>query len=107
MAKKITDALDGSSAKGRKLHTHAVTYERADNGGLHARVERHTKEGHHHTEHHVLSSPDDAMEHLQEHLGDQPQIGGGSPPDQAPAPAPGGGQDMMGAMGGGPAPGPM
>jgi len=65
---------------GRKLHTHAVRYSRADNGGIRAEVERHTKDGaHHHTEQHVLTGPDDAAQHLQEQMGDQPGIGQGVP----------------------------
>jgi len=82
---------------GRKLHTHAVRYSRADNGGIRAEVERHTKDGaHHHTEHHVLTGPDDAAQHLQEQMGDQPNIGQAAPPpDEAE------GQEMQGAGGGG------
>lgn len=83
-------ALGG--AKKNKLHTHSVKYSRADNGGLHAHVERHTSEGHHHDEHHVLASPDDAAEHLAEHLGDQPAAGQLAPPQEVPeAPNDGGG----------------
>ena len=66
----------------RKLHSHEVSYSRADNGGLHARVERHTKDGHHHTEHHVLSNKEDAARHLLEHMSDQPEVGGGMPAQQ-------------------------
>jgi hypothetical protein len=70
----------------RKLHTHEVSYKRADNGGIHAKVERHTKEGHHHTENHVLANFDDAQQHFQEHMGDQPQAGGQPPMAEAPPP---------------------
>lgn len=81
MAKEsVKKALGGKKAG--KLHSHSVRYERADNGGLHAHVERHTSAGHHHTEHHVLASPEDAAEHLQEHLGDQPPVGQGTPPQE-------------------------
>jgi hypothetical protein len=74
---EIRRALSGKhKGKGEKLHTHAVKYERAHNGGLHAHVERHTEDGaHHHTEHHVLANTEDAAEHLQEHMGDHPAMG--------------------------------
>lgn len=92
---KIKNGLKKGS--GRKLHTHAVRYERADNGGIHAKVERHTSEGHHHTEDHVLADADDAAAHLQEHMGDQPAMGEGQPPEEAPGPeAEMGGGAMMG-----------
>jgi hypothetical protein len=97
---KVKKALGGS--KGEKLHSHSVKYHRADNGGLHAEVERHTKAGHHHTEHHVLASTDDAAEHLQEHMGDQPPIGDGSPPDSVEPP--GGADAGAGMAAGGAAP---
>jgi hypothetical protein len=91
---EIKRALGGKGTG--KLHTHSVHYERADNGGLHAHVARHTSDGaHHHTEHHVLADPEDAVAHMQEHLGDQPAIGA-APPD-AGGGAPGG----DGAAGGG------
>lgn len=78
---KVKKALSGG--KSNRLHTHSVKYTRADNGGIHAHVERHTSSGHHHDEHHVLASTDDAADHLQDHMGDQPPIGGVTPPDQA------------------------
>ena len=81
MAEKVKHAL----AKGaRKLHSHEVTYTRADNGGIHAKVERHTKQGHHHTEKHVLGSFDDAQQHFAEHMGDQPEAGATPSPAEAP-----------------------
>ena len=79
---KIKSALKKGARS--KLHTHAVTYRRSDNGGLHATVERHTKQGHHHTEHHVLASKDDAVQHLLEHMSDQPAIGAGAQPQSVP-----------------------
>jgi hypothetical protein len=104
MAKSVHEAL--GKKKGEKLHSHSVKYERADNGGLHAHVERHTAAGHHHTEHHVLASTDDAAEHLQEHMGDQPSIGEAAPPQEAESA--GGADAGAGAAAGGaagPAPG--
>lgn len=89
----VKRALGGKS----KLHTHSIKYSRADNGGLHAHVERHTSEGHHHDEHHVLASPEDAAEHLQEHMGDQPAIGEATPPESVEPP---GGADAGAAAGG-------
>lgn len=88
---EIKRALGGKG--GEKLHTHSIRYERAHNGGFHAHVEKHTASGeHHHTEHHVLAGPADAAEHMQENMGDQPNIGqappdagaGGSPSEPAP-----------------------
>lgn len=97
----VKKALGGGNKN--KLHTHSVKYSRADNGGLHAHVERHTSSGHHHDEHHVLASPEDAAEHLQEHMGDQPAIGGATPPDSVEPP--GGADAGAGAApGGGAAP---
>jgi hypothetical protein len=95
----IHEALsgEGEGKKKGKPHTHSIHYERADNGGYHARVEKRHKDGtHHSTEHHVLMGKDDAAEHLMEHLGDQPDAGqppqgadGAQPPDaQAGAVAP-------------------
>lgn len=81
--KKALSGKRGKEEKGRKLHTHAVRYERAHNGGFHAHVERHTDEGPHHTEHHVLANADDAAQHLQDHLGDQPAAGELTPPQEA------------------------
>lgn len=98
---KVKNALKRG---GRKLHTHSVSYSRADNGGLHAKVERHTKEGHHHTEDHVLASKEDAAQHLLDHMSDQPPVGGGAPPEQA---EPEGEEAMAGAPGAGGASGPM
>src|SRR3974390_1403615 len=86
-----------------KLHTHSVKYERADNGGLHAHVERHTSAGPHHTEHHVLGSADDAAEHLMQHMGDQPGMGEQAPPESAEPPEAAAGG--AGGLGAGPAPG--
>lgn len=85
---------------GRKLHTHEVTYKRADNGGIHAKVERHTKQGHHHTEHHVLANMEDAQQHFSEHMGDQPEAGATPSPAEAPPEmAEGGDAGTMGAGG--------
>lgn len=89
----VEDKVKSALKKGRKLHTHEVTYRRADNGGIHAEVKRHTKEGHHHTEHHVLASAADAQQHFQEHMGDQPDAGAQPSMPEAPPPE---------AMGGGP-----
>lgn len=89
------EKIKAALKKGRKLHTHQVTYKRADNGGLHAHVERHTKQGHHHTEHHVLANKNDAAQHLLEHMSDQPEIGAGAPPEVAPPEA----SEGEGAMG--------
>ena len=102
---KTHDAVRKALGKTKgKLHSHSVKYSRAANGGLHAEVERHTSGGHHHTEHHVLASPEDAGEHLQEHMGDQPPIGGQTPPDSVEPPeAAAGGAPPAGA--GAPAPG--
>ena len=85
----IEGKIKGALKKGaRKLHTDEVAYKRADNGGIHARVERHTKEGgHHHTEHHVLADFDDAQKHFQENMGDQPAAGD-QPPQQQTEPDP-------------------
>lgn len=113
MAKEsaVHRALGGSKSKGKKLHTHAVKYTRADNGGIHAEVERHTAEGHHHTEHHVLGSASDAADHLQEHMGDQPEMGAQQSAPTVPAPEAAGPEAAMGGGGdgggGAPAPGPM
>jgi hypothetical protein len=83
----IEDKVKHALKKGaRKLHTHEVTYRRADNGGIHAKVARHTKEGHHHTEDHVLANFGDAQKHFQENLGDQPDAGAMPPQQEAPAP---------------------
>lgn len=102
MAEGIKQALGGKG--GKKLHTHSVHYERAANGGFHAHVARHTSDGaHHHTEHHVLLSPEDAVAHLQEHLGNQPAAGEGEPPEEAPEMA-ASGADAGGTPGGGGAP---
>lgn len=102
----IKKALGGKHGKGegRKLHTHAVKYERAHNGGFHAHVERHTDEGPHHTEHHVLANADDAAAHLQEHMGDQAEMGEQESPQSVAPPEPEGGAEMAGA-GAGPGPG--
>jgi len=100
----VKKALGGKDGK-NKLHTHSVKYTRADNGGLHAHVERHSSSGHHHDEHHVLSSPEDAAEHLQEHLGDQPEIGGATPPQEIEAPGGGADAGPGAAAGGAAAPG--
>lgn len=99
---KVKKALGGKS---NKLHTHSVKYSRADNGGIHAHVERHTASGPHHSEHHVLASPEDAAEHLQEHMGDQPPIGGVTPPAEAQPPAGGADAGAGADLGGGAAPG--
>lgn len=100
---KVKRALNGKAA--RKLHTNEVTYKRADNGGIHASVQRHTKTGHHHTEHHVLSNFEDAQQHFAEHMGDQPEAGAQPSPEEAPEMAEGG--DAGAAMGAGGATGPM
>lgn len=84
----IEGKIKGALKKGaRKLHTHEVTYRRADNGGIHAKVQRHTKEGHHHSEDHVLANFDDAQKHFQEQMGDQPEAGA-QPPQQQTEPDP-------------------
>ena len=102
---RVRKALSKTGDSKGKLHSHSVKYERADNGGIHAHVERHTSSGPHHTEHHVLNGPDEAAEHLQEHLGDQPPIGGATPPDSAEPPEAAAGGAPAGAGGGAPAPG--
>jgi len=94
----VRDALGGSKKKegkkeGAKLHTHAVHYERAHNGGVIAHVHRHTgtpggaDHMPHHTEQHVLPDVESAQEHLQENMGDQPAAGE-MEPQQAAAPPP-------------------
>jgi hypothetical protein len=105
MTKTADSVRKALGNKKGKLHTHSIKYSRADNGGLHAHVERHTAAGHHHDEHHVLNGPDEAAEHLQEHMGDQPNAGEGTPPEVAPEmqdAAAGGGGGAPGA-GAGPA----
>jgi hypothetical protein len=87
--KEIHRALDGHGEKrehheDKKEHTHSVKYERADNGGLHAHVERKHEDGTTHHEHHVLMSAEDAGDHLQEHMGDQPDAG--QMPEEQPDP---------------------
>jgi hypothetical protein len=103
--REIKRALGGKRKHegGRKLHTHSVKYERAHNGGFHAHVERHTDEGPHHTEHHVLANADDAAAHLQEHMGDQAEMGEQESPQSVEPPEP----EEAGAGGGGGAPAAM
>jgi hypothetical protein len=105
--REIKRALGGKKrgegeGKGRKLHTHAVKYERAHNGGFHAHVERHTDEGPHHTEHHVLANADDAAQHLQDHMGDQAEMGEQESPQTVEPPQP---EEGQAAMAGGAGPG--
>jgi len=94
----VKRALDGKGEGKKKVHTHGVHYERADNGGVRAHVHKHFgegphSEGHSHTEEHVLPDMDAAKEHLEEHMGDQPATGEMEPPEQAEGvqPEPGGG----------------
>jgi hypothetical protein len=70
----LSGRKNGKGEKG-KLHTHGVHYERAHNGGVIAHVHRHTAEGLHHSEEHVLPDMDAAHAHLDEHMGDQPGAG--------------------------------
>lgn len=102
----IHRGLDGSKPK--KTHVHRVEYERADNGGFHAKVHVHHAEAPHehvHTVHHVLPNAEAAADHLQEHMGDQPAAGeapddgtGGAEPEPEAA-------GMAGGAAGGPTPG--
>lgn len=80
MDEKVSKALEGKKRGKKHVHTHAVEYRRADNGGFHAKVEKHHgkgphSEGHSHTETHVLPDADAMQEHMQEHMGDQPPAG--------------------------------
>lgn len=87
--KKVSQALDGKKkSESRKTHTHGVHYERADNGGIRAHVHKHFgagphSEGHSHTEEHVLANHEDAQEHFDDHMGDQPEAGEMQPPEPA------------------------
>lgn len=102
---RLHAALGSRDEKGEKKKTHVeeITYKRAHNGGFHAKVEHHHEDGSHsHTEHHVLTGPKHAEEHLDENMGDQPDIqdeeaqapdsnaddgaaaGGGAPPQAGP-----------------------
>jgi len=90
----IHKALGG---KGKKspTHTHGVHYERAANGGYVAHVHKHHgkgphSEGHSHSEEHVLPDKEAMLEHMDEHMGDQPAAGEMAPP-QEPEEAGGGG----------------
>jgi hypothetical protein len=76
----------GGKSKGEKLHTRRLEYERADNGGVHATVHRHTGAGPHHIEHHVLPDMAAAQAHLQDNMGDQPPAGGMQMAQAAPPP---------------------
>ena len=90
----VKKALGGHrEGKGEKpkTHTHGVHYERADNGGVRAHVHKHHGEGPHsegfsHTEEHVLPDMEAAGDHLQEHMGDQPETGEMPPQQGAPEP---------------------
>lgn len=104
------DVANALKHKGAKTHTHSVHYERAHNGGFHAHVTKHHEDGSHsHDEHHVLMSPEDAKEHLEEHMGDQPAVGGSEGPEEAAegegaGAGPGPGAAMAGAGAGAPPP---
>lgn len=87
---KLMAALGGK--KKGPTHTHGVHYERADNGGYMAHVHKHHGKGPHseglsHVEEHVVPDAESAQAHLDEHMGDQPPVGGGG--------------EMAGAGGGG------
>lgn len=79
MDEEISRALEGKKGK-KETHTHGVHYERADNGGFRAHVTKHhgkgpRSEGHSHHEEHVLASHKDAMAHMKDEMGDQPDAG--------------------------------
>lgn len=95
---KVMAALGGG--KKGKTHTHGVHYERAANGGYIAHVHKHHGKGPHseglsHVEDHALPDAESAQAHFDEHMGDQPGVGGGMPEqpgpeaeqEQEPAPA--------------------
>lgn len=81
MKEAIHEALGHEGKHKVKAHTHSIHYERADNGGFHARVEKRDHEGHpHKTEHHILPDMESAQAHMDEHMGDQPAAGEMPPP---------------------------
>jgi hypothetical protein len=97
--RRLHAALGSRDEKGEKKKTHVeeITYKRAHNGGFHAKVEHHHEDGSHsHTEHHVITGPKHAEEHLDENMGDQPDI----QDEEAEATPPGGAPD--GGAGGAP-----
>jgi hypothetical protein len=112
ISERLQGALsDGGEKKKGKPHVHSVNYERADNGGFHATVEKRHKDGtHHSTEHHVLMSKKDAAAHLLENMGNQPDAGApppgadDQPPEDAAAPDQGGAPPPGGVPGAGAAP---
>lgn len=90
-----------------KLHAQGVHYERSDNGGFHAHVHMHTKAAphvHHHTQHHIVPSKDALAAHMEEHMGDQPDVQQGAEPEPDGDEAAAAGGAAAGAGQGGPSP---
>jgi hypothetical protein len=90
MEHEVTKALGGANGNGKrpKMHTHGVHYERASNGGYVAHVHKHYGKGPHsegpsHTEEHVLPDKEAMLEHMDQHMGDQPAAGEMEPPEEA------------------------
>jgi len=72
------------SSEKPKLHAHRVEYERSDNGGFHAHVHMHHKAAphpHHHTQHHIVPNVEAMKAHMEEHMGDQPEVQTAQEPD--------------------------
>ena len=95
--KDIMAALGGGKKKG-PTHTHGVHYERAANGGHIAHVHKHHGKGPHsegfsHTEEHVLPDNEAMHAHMDEHMGDQPAVGGGAGEEAPEGEPPEGGAD--------------
>lgn len=95
MKEEISKALDGGKKGKSETHTHRVEYERAHNGGYVATVHKHHgkgphSEGHSHTETHVIPDKEQMMEHMDEHMGDQPAAGEMEPDGDEGAPPEGG-----------------
>lgn len=104
MEHEVRKALGGKGGKS-KTHTHGVHYERADNGGYRAHVTKHHgagphSEGHSHTEEHILPDKEAMMDHMDQHMGDQPPAGEMEPPQEAQMDQGGGGGATMPQAGG-------
>jgi len=92
MSDGVKEAL---SSEKPKLHAHRVEYERSENGGFHARVHMHHKKAPHephHVQHHIVPTQEALQAHMQQQMGDQPdvQVPSGAEPDGDEAAAAGG-----------------